>query len=182
MWPAYALLTLLDAIILHELPPVAEGVDFVPGLIVSSFCNLFLMGAVAPWLGRRLAQRERPVAGSAVPEPIRAEVLKDRSAATLLVLATLGLVAAGLGNREVYVTVTDAQEDAAVAARAYVETKAPPEIRRNVEAMNRDTLEDDYFRMCVPFDDRTRAWCMFVDTSSEPPSITQDPAHLPNLR
>ena len=182
MWPAYAILTLLDAFILHDLPPLKQGVDFVPGLIVASFGNLFLMGAVAPWLGRRLAQRERMGDGNGIPLSVRTEVLKDRSAAVLLVVATLGLVVAGLGNREVYVTITDAQQDAAVAARAYVETKAPPEISRNVEAMNRDTLEDDYFRMCVPFDDRTRAWCMFVDTSSEPPRITQDPAQTPNLR
>jgi hypothetical protein len=178
MWPAYAVLTLLDAVILHELPPVKEGVDFIPGLIVASFANLFLMGAVAPWLGKRLAQREQ----SAVPQPVRAEVLKDRSAAVLLAVATLGLVAAGLGNREVYVAETEALEDAAIAARAYVESNAPAEIRRNVEAINTDRLEDEYFRMCVPFDDRTRAYCLFVDTSSDPPEITPDPAQIPNLR
>ena len=179
-WPAYALLTVLDAVILHELPPVREGVEFVPALIVSSFGNLFLMGAVAPWLGKRLAQREH--AGGGIPLAVRTEVLKDRTAAVLLAIATVGLLVAGLGNHEAYVTITDAQKDAAVAARGYVEQKAPAEIQRNVEAMNRDTLEDDYFRMCVPFDDRTRAWCFFVDTSIEPPGITRDPAQIPNLR
>ena len=181
-WPAYAVLTLVDAVILHELPPVREGVEFVPGLIVSSFGNLFLIGAVAPWLGERLAQRERAGKENGVPFSVRAEVLKDRSAAVLLAIATVGLVVAGLGNREAYITITDAQKDAAIAARAYVEQSAPAEIRRNVEAMNRDTLEDDYFRMCVPFDDPSRAWCFFVDTSAEPPSITPDSAQIPNLR
>ena len=181
-WPAYAVLTLLDAVILHELPPVSEGVDFIPGLIVASFGNLFLMGAVAPWLGRRLAQRERAGGGNGIPLPVRAEVLKDRSAAVLLGLAAIGLVAAGLGNREVYVAETEALEDAAIAARAYVETNAPDEIRRNVEAINTDRLEEEYFRMCVPFDDRTRAYCLFVDTSVEPLTITPDPAQTPNLR
>ena len=66
MWPAYAVLTLLDAVILHELPPVSGGVNFIPALILSSFCNLFLMGVVAPWLGRRLAQREPVGAGNPV--------------------------------------------------------------------------------------------------------------------
>ena len=181
-WPAYAVLTLLDAVILHELPPVKEGVDFIPGLIVASFGNLFLIGAVAPWLGRRLAQRERAGGGNGIPQPVRAEVLKDRSAAILLGLATVGLVVAGLGNREVYVAETEALEDAAIAARAYVETNAPAEIRRNVEALNTDRLEEDYFRMCVPFDDRTRAYCLFVDSSTDPPEITPDPAQIPNLR
>jgi hypothetical protein len=182
MWPAYAVLTLLDAVILHELPPVREGVDFVPGLIVASFGNLFLMGAVAPWLGKRLAQREHEAAGNGVPLAVRTEVLKDRTAAILLAIATVGLVVAGLGNREVYVAETESLEDAAIAARGYVESTAPEEIRRNVEALNTDRLEEDYFRMCVPFDDRTRAYCLFVDTSVEPPSITRDPAQLPNLR
>ena len=181
-WPAYAVLTLADAVILHELPPVREGVEFIPGLIVSSFCNLFLMGAVAPWLGKRLAQREHAGKGDGIPVAVRAEVLKDRSAAVLLATATLGLVVAGLGNREVYVAETEALEDAAIAARAYVESKAPREIRRNVEAINTDRLEEEYFRMCVPFDDRTRAYCLFVDTSVEPPGITPDPAQVPNLR
>ena len=182
MWPAYAVLTLLDAVILHELPPVREGVDFIPGLIVASFGNLFLMGAVAPWLGKRLAHREPEAAGNGVPVAVRTEVLKDRTAAVLLTMATVGLVVAGLGNREVYVAETEALEDAAIAARGYVETNAPEEIRRNVEAVNTDRLEEDYFRMCVPFDDRTRAYCLFVDTSVEPPSVTRDPAQLPNLR
>ena len=182
MWPAYAVLTLLDAVILHELPPLREGVDFIPGLIVSSFANLFLMGAVAPWLGKRLAQREQIGEGNGIPLAVRTEVLKDRSAAVLLVIATLGLVVAGLGNREVYVAETEALEDAAIAARAYVESNAPAEIRRNVTAMNTDRLEEDYFRMCVPFDDRHRAYCLFVDTSVEPPNIKRDPAELPNLR
>src|SRR6185503_5263540 len=112
MWPAYAALTLLDAVILHGLPPVREGVDFVPALIVSSFANLFLIGAVAPWLGRRLAARERAEHGNGVPFAVRAEVFKDRTAAILLALAAVGLVAAGLGNRPAVVAETDDLEDA----------------------------------------------------------------------
>src|SRR3712207_3377343 len=110
MWPAYALLTVLDAWILHELPPVSGGVDFVPGLIVSSFANLFLMGAVAPWLGRALARREPADGGNGVPRSVRAEVYKDRSAAILICVATLGLVAAGLAARPLIVSETEDTE------------------------------------------------------------------------
>ena len=181
-WPAYAVLTVADAAILHELPPTREGVGFIPGLIVASFANLFLMGVVAPWLGKRLAQRERAAGGNGIPLAVRQEVLKDRSAAVLLALATLGLVVAGLGNRPVVVAETEDVERAAEQLQQHVAANAPLEIQRNIEAVNTDRLEEDYFRMCVPFDDRTRAYCVFVDTSADPPSVTRDPAQLPNLR
>lgn len=177
MWPAYALLTVLDAVILHELPPVSGGVGFIPGLIVSSFANLFLMGAVAPWLGRRLATRD---SGDGVPLVVRVEVMKDRTAAVLLVLATLGLVAAGLAARPLIVSETEDTERNADLVRDHVLTEAPHEIQRNLDTANTVKLEDGYFRTCVNYDERDRAYCLFVDVDAEPPIVRRDPSTLPN--
>jgi hypothetical protein len=179
-WPAYALLTLLDAVILHELPPVREGVDFVPALIVSSFGNLFLMGAVAPWLGRRLAERERAAGGNGIPLAVRAEVLKDRTAAVLLTIATVGLLIAGLGNQPAVVAETEDVEDAIALLERYVPANAPHEIQRNLEIVNTNRLEEGYFRMCINYDERDRAWCVFVNVKAEPPTIVRDPSEIPN--
>ena len=179
-WPAYALLTLLDAVILHELPPVREGVDFVPALIVSSFANLFLMGAIAPWLGRRLAQRAHAGEGNGIPLAVRREVLKDRSAAVLLAVGTLGLLAAGLGNRPAVVAETEDVEEAIELLEQYVAANAPPEIQRNIEIVNTDRLEESYFRMCINYDERDRAWCVFVNVKAEPPTVVRDPSEVPN--
>jgi hypothetical protein len=181
-WPAYALLTVLDAVILHELPPVREGVDFVPALIVSSFANLFLMGAVAPWLAKRLAEREREGEGNGIPLAVRREVLKDRTAAVLLVLATVGLLAAGLGNRPAVVAETEDLQFAADVLQDYVAENAPPEIQRNIEIVNTQRLEEGYFRMCINYDERDRAWCVFVNVDKEPPTVVRDPSEEPNLR
>jgi hypothetical protein len=180
MWPAYAVLTLLDAVILHELPPVSGGVDFIPALIVSSFCNLFLMGVVAPWLGRRLAKREPAGAGNGVPLAVRTEVLKDRTAAVLLGLATLGLIAAGLAAQPLIVAETKETERNAELVRDHVLREAPAEVQRNLDTANTIKLEDGYFRTCVNYDDRTRAYCLFVDVDAEPPLVTEDPSTLPN--
>ena len=179
-WPAYALLTVLDAVILHELPPVREGVDFVPALIVSSFGNLFLMGVVAPWLGRRLAERERAAGGNGIPLAVRAEVLKDRTAAVLLTIATVGLLIAGLGNQPAVVAETKDVEDAIALLERYVPANAPHEIQRNLEIVNTDRLEEGYFRMCINYDERDRAWCVFVNVKAEPPTIVRDPSEIPN--
>jgi hypothetical protein len=182
MWPAYAVLTLLDAVILHELPPVRDGVDFIPGLILASFCNLFLMGAIAPWLGKRLAEREHAGSGNGVPISVRAEVLKDRTAVALLALATLGLVIAGLGNRPAVIAETEDLEQAIELLEGYVPANAPQEIQRNIELANTDRLEPGYFRMCINYDARDRAWCVFVNVNAEPPTVVRDPNEEPNLR
>ena len=180
MWPAYAVLTLLDAVILHELPPIRTGVDFIPALIVSSFTNLFLMGAVAPWLGKRLAQRERESDGNGVPLAVRVEILKDRSAAALLGMATLGVLAAGLATRPLIVSETKDTERNAELVREHVIADAPHEIQRNVDTANTVRLEEGYFRTCINYDDRTRAYCVFVDVDAEPPTVKRDPSTIPN--
>jgi hypothetical protein len=179
-WPAYAVLTLLDAVILHHLPPVSGGVDFIPGLIVSSFANLFLMGAVAPWLGRRLAVRERMAGGNGVPLAVRAEVMKDRTAAVLLGAATVGLVVAGLGERPVIVSETEDTQRNAELVRDHILAEAPHEIQRNYETANTIKLEDGYFRTCINYDERDRAYCLFVDVDATPPIVRRDPSTLPN--
>jgi hypothetical protein len=180
MWPAYAVLTLLDALILHELPPVNADVDIVLGLIVASFGNLFLMSAVAPWLGRRLAARERAAGGNGVPLSVRVEVLKDRTAAVLLALATLGLVVAGLAARPLIVSETEDTQRNAELVREHVFAEAPHEIQRNIDTANTVKLEDGYFRTCVNYDERDRAYCLFVDVDAEPPIVRPDPSTLPN--
>jgi hypothetical protein len=178
-WPAYAVLTLLDALILHELPPIRTGVDLIPALIVSSFVNLFLMGAVAPFLAKRLAARPQ-VTGNGIPLSVRQEVLKDRAAAVLIVIATLGLVAAGLAARPLVVAETDDRERQTELLRGYVAAEAPPEIQRNADIANTIRLEEGYFRSCINYDDRTRVWCVFIDVDTEPPTVTKDPSTLPN--
>lgn len=180
-WPAYGVLTVLDAVILHELPPVRTGVDFIPALIVSSFANLFLIGAVAPWLANRLAQHERDQGGNGVPLSVRVEVLKDRTAAILLALATVGIFASGLAARPLIVAETDDTQRNAELVEDYVAAEAPEEIQRNVDTANTLRLEEGYFRTCVNYDDRTRAWCVFVDVDAEPPTVKRDPATIPNL-
>src|SRR5581483_8787993 len=44
-WPAFAIFTIGDGLLLHFLPPNTTGVKIIPGLIIASFANLFLIGA-----------------------------------------------------------------------------------------------------------------------------------------
>jgi hypothetical protein len=196
-WPAFAVLTVGDAVLMHLIPPLASNVDLIPGIIIASFANLFLVGAVAPWLARRIVaererQREHASAGAEPVSPNGAEavagesagtpyeVLLDRAATGLLVAGALGLLAAGLASRPLIVSETEATELNARVVRGYVAGHAKPEIRRNVDAANTIRVADGYFRTCVPADDRRRAWCVFVDTNVNPPDVREDMSATPN--
>jgi hypothetical protein len=187
-WPAFALLTIGDGLLLHLLPPIASGIDLIPGIIIASFSNLFLVGAVAPFLARRMIA-ERKIAGGAVgangaahtgPGGAPYEVLLDRAATGLLVAGALGLLAAGLASRPLIVSETEATELNARLVRSYVLAHAEPEYRRNVDAANTIRVAEGYFRTCIPADDRRRAWCLLVDTNLDPPDVREDRSATPN--
>lgn len=174
-WPTFFALTFLDGLIMHLLPPLRTGVDLIPGIIVASFANLFLIGAVAPWIARKLA--ERPGASDT---PF--EILSDRAGTALLLAGALGLVAAGLASRPLVVSETEATERNGQLVREYVVAHGSPEVRRNLDTANTIRLGEGFFRTCVALDDRQRAFCMFVETDRDPPLVREDPSRLPNQR
>jgi hypothetical protein len=181
MWPAFVVLTVLDGVILHALPPVRlgfteEGMTLPFGIIVAAFGNLFLVGVAAPWLARRLEARER----SELPRQIRREVVQDRVGTVLLVLGLVGVLAAGLGSREVVVSETAATEENARVVKRFVERSGNPELLRNLETANTIKLGEGFFRTCIAHDDRRSAFCLLVDTKRSPTSVRVDPSTEPN--
>jgi hypothetical protein len=181
-WPLFFVLTALDAWIVHVEPPFGREADFLPALFICSFANLFLIGAVAPWLARRMLARQGAAPPPATfPPADHRELLVDRVASITLVLGTVGLLVAGLGNQKTPVCVTDRVCDAGEAVRAYVNSHAPREVRNRVDAANsHPTQEDGFFRTCVPYEDPRRQYCMFVDTKEDPPRVVHDGDTRPN--
>jgi hypothetical protein len=175
MWPTFAVLTVAEGFLMHELPPTGTRIrDVVIGSILALFGNIFLVGVVAPWLARRLIERDRRGGRERFPP----EVYLDRTATTLLVVGLVGVLAAGLGNRRVTVSETKATEEAGGRARAFVDAHADPEIKRNIDFANTARLSDSFFRVCVPRDNATKQWCMFIDTRAN--TVAKDPSTLPN--
>ena len=176
VWPAFVAITIADGLILHALPPVRTGVEVVPAVIVASFANLVLVGAAAPWLARRLVKRARAASGPAPPY----EVTLDRTGTALLAAGALGIVAAGLATRPTIVSETEATERNAELVREHVLAEQDPELLRNLETADTIRLREGYFRTCIAADDRRRAFCFFVDTTAEPPTVKEDPSPVPN--
>jgi hypothetical protein len=179
-WPAFVVLTLVDGLVLDLLPPVSTlGLNFIEGVLIATFANLFLVGALAPFLTRRLAARE-----AAPPTPVPAEaqraVRQDRVATLLLVAGLAATIVSGLANRPLIVSETQDTEEAARAVRDVANHSPDEELRRNLETANTVRLGENFFRICIARDDRERFACFFVDTSKDPTEVRRDPSTEPN--
>jgi hypothetical protein len=179
MWPSFIAITLLDGLLLHLLPPIATGVDLIPAILLATFGNLVLIGAVAPWLARRMWNR-RPAAEPGAPPRAQREVLTDRIGTGLLLATVAGVIAAGLAARPTVISETEDTERNAEAFRALVLRRGDRELIRNLETANTVRLGEDFFRTCVARDDRDRYFCAFIDTSKQPADVDVDGSAEPN--
>jgi hypothetical protein len=180
MWPTFAVVTLADGLLIHHLSPVGqESLDLILSILVATFGNIVLVGAVGPWLARRMWKR-RPAAEPDAPAKAQLEVLTDRVGTALLVAGVFGLLAAGLANRPTIVVETDQRERAAKLLEDYVEAHGDAELRRNLEASDTRRYADGYYRSCIPHDDRERATCFFIDVRKKASRFDLDPSQVPN--
>lgn len=183
-WPAFVVVTIVDGLVLDALPPVSTtGLNLIEGVLIATFANLFLVGAAAPWLARRLADRRAAAlatAGAPPPTEAEREVIQDRTATALLLVGLVACVVSGLANRPVIVSETDATEANAEALTRYVERSGDDELVRNIETANTIRLGEGYFRNCIARDDRERYFCVFVDTDKDPPAVVVDDSAEPN--
>jgi hypothetical protein len=180
MWPAFVVLTFLDGLLLHLLPPIGTGVDLIPGIILATFGNLILVGVAAPWLARRIRARRPVTAPPPAPPEAALEVLTDRLGTALLMAAVLGIVAAGLASRPLVVAETKSDEENAHTVRRFVLHSGDRELIRNIETANTARLSEGYYRTCIARDDRRHYFCLFVDTDKEPTEVVKDPSSEPN--
>jgi hypothetical protein len=177
-WPAFALFTVVDAVLLHEL---GTGVRFnwAVSLILASFANIALLAAAD--VLARLTARNRAARGVATADT-QLEVWIDRGGIALLAIGAVGLAAAGAATHHLVVSETRATEANAHAVETWVGSNGSAEYRRNLETANTVRLAPDYFRTCVANDERDRYLCLFVDTRKKPPEVVRDPSTLPNRR
>jgi hypothetical protein len=166
LWPAFWALTLLDTLLLGELPIAGDdGTDLVPALLLSGFFNLLAVAVVAPLGAVALRRRRRD---------LPREIAFDRAGTALLLCVTGGLVVGGLIHRG---ELRENRHDLAVqrlAAVEFMERRAPPEYRRSLPATTTIKMEDELFRTCTPGDDPDRWFCVYVATDTSPPGVVAD--------
>ncbi len=172
LWPVFAVLTLLDGVVLLNLPPYDEGPGtFVGGVLIAGFANLVAVAVLAPLAARRI-RRRRPD----LPKPIA----ENYGGTALIGLIAAGLVVAGLVHRPA--VAAEARDRAAAALRTseYVAHEAPAEYRKRVAEIDVMRLKADVYRSCVPGSDPRRWLCLFVRTDQRPAGLVRDPEQVPN--
>lgn len=173
LWPAFGVLTVLDAVLLERLPVYGTGPHgTVPALLLSASLNLVCVAVLAP-LGGRVLRRRRPD----LPRAVAADFVGT----ALLSALALSLLIAGIGHRSAVLDERSAFYAQAAAASAYVEAHAP-QYRAGLARMDSMRLRENYFRSCVPGDDPKRWLCVFVNTEQVPPRVVRDPETLPYPR
>jgi 4-amino-4-deoxy-L-arabinose transferase-like glycosyltransferase len=170
-WPLFVVLTVIDAIVLRELPFYDRGPgDFSGALLVAGFANLVIVALFAPVAGLVLRRRRRDL-----PRLIAS----DYAGAFALGAVSLLFVVGGLLHRPAVVAAEAEIASVAESMRAYV-LRSAPEYRTGLDSMTALQLEDHFYRACVPGPDPTRALCAFVKTGQRQPSVTRDPDETPN--
>jgi hypothetical protein len=171
LWPAFAVLTLVDAVILARLPFAGGRADLLGSFLAAGFLNLAIVAVVAR-VGGALLRRRRP--------ELPREVAVDQAGAAGLLALTLLLVAGGLAHRPA-LTMADSHRAAAIAAaQRYAAHHAPA---RYLPGMHRSTTwhqGPDLYRTCFPGPDPRRDFCVFVRTDEPLPVVRPDPDQRPN--
>lgn len=170
-WPAFAVLTVADAIVLHELPFAGAGTGPVAALLLAGFFNLVAVAVVAPLAGMRV-RRLRP----SLPKMIA----DDYAGTALLALVTVALLAAGVAHRpSVQVARSEFAAEQAAIVR-YVHSQAPREYVARLGEMDTWKPGPHLYRTCVPGDDPQHHLCLIVQTSGSTPDVRLDSDQRPN--
>lgn len=155
LWPVFVTMTVADAIIGHELPPVGDGQRLVAAALLG--CALNLIGVVVlSWPVGVLIRRAR----ADLPG-----VVASNYGGTAVVLAvTVALLAVGLAHRSTVLAHRQALHEATARAEAWIGYRAPAEFRRDVASMSVFVIQPGrIYRACVRSGDGVRTYCVVVD-------------------
>src|SRR5690348_17638430 len=89
-WPAFAVLTAVDALLLARLPFRGDGADALGAVLLAGFFNLLVVAVAAPLVGVLVRLRRRDLPGV---------VARDYAGTALLAAVTCALLAGGLVHR-----------------------------------------------------------------------------------
>ena len=168
-WPAFVVLTLLDAALVSRLPFQGEGTDAIGGVLVAGFFNLLAVALLAPLCGLLLRRRRRDL-------PFM--IARDYAGTTLLVLVFLGILVGGLTHREAVIEERADRRAVFGAVHDYVVQTAPAFVA-GLGTLDNLKLESDRYRACVPGPEK-RPLCLIVNTDQSPAGVTRDPSREPN--
>jgi hypothetical protein len=170
-WPAFIALTLVDGVLLSELPFYADGAGgLFPGVLLAGFLNLFAVAVLAPAVGR-IVRRRRP--------DLPRSVAANYAGTALLVAITALLLAGGLLHRPAVADEEDDERAVLAGVHRYVVNRAP-EYAHGLDSIDAVMIVPEEYRACVPGPEPNRWLCLIVSTDQRPAGVTVDTDQTPN--
>src|SRR3954471_166147 len=139
LWPAFALLTVVDAVLAARLPFQGEGADAFGAVLFAGFLNLLAVALVAPLAGFALRRRRRDLPSF---------IARDYAGTALLVFIAGALLAGGLAHRSALAARRADKRAVFTAVHNYVVTEEPA-FAPGLAAMDILQLESESYRACV---------------------------------
>jgi hypothetical protein len=171
LWPTFAVVTVLEMLLLHWLPLTGERTGFVAALLLAACLNLIAVVLVGGLGGAALRRRRRDL-----PKV----VADDYAGTAALALVGVIFVAAGVVHRPEIAAEREAFDEQSLAVRRWVEANGGLFERAHVDAATTLRIDADLYRTCVPTWHPRRWLCLIVDTAVSPPGIKRDPNHESN--
>ena len=169
-WPAFVVLTFVDALLFARLPFVGSGSDALGALLFAGFVNLLAVAVVAPFVGMAVRRRRRDL-------PFF--VARDYAGTGLLLAITLGMVLGGLLHRSALASERADQAAVFVAVHKYLETSEPA-FAPYIGTLDTRPMEANRYRACVYRPEERLPICFFVNTDQSPAGLTRDTSRLGN--
>jgi hypothetical protein len=169
-WPAFCVLTVVDAVLVALLPFSGEGTDVIGAFLVAGLFNVLAVALLAPAFGIVVRRRRRDL-------PF--VVARDYAGTGVLVAITAVLAASGLMHREDVVGEKQDQQAVFGAVHDYV-VQSEPTYMAGLGTLDTLRLEDEHYRACLWGAADERPLCLFVNTDQAPAGVTRDPSREPN--
>lgn len=171
LWPAFGLITVADAAVMHWLPIAGSGTRWIPALLLAGCLNVAAV-ALLGGLGGFALRRVRPSLPKVVAD--------DYAGTAALCLLAGAFVTAGLVHRPELAVDRKAFGAQSMAARRWIDAHGDAFARAHVDLADSLQIDTNLYRTCVPGREPHRNLCMFVDTSASPPVVTRDRDGLSN--
>jgi len=157
LWPAFAAVTILDALLGRALPPSGDTQSLVGAGLVACFLNLLGIVLLGRLFGAILRRRRRDLPRI---------VARDYGGTTAIVTIAAVLLAAGLINHSTVIAHQQAKRDAIVRAQGWIGDHAPAEFRSHMALVDTYAIEPgSIYRVCMPSSrGGARTYCVVVST------------------
>ncbi len=164
-WPAFAVLTLVDALLVARLPFFGEGTDAFGGVIFAGFVNLLAVALVAPFVGLALRRRRRDLPWF---------IARDYAGRRCWCSSPRRSSAAACSTAPRWRSSARRSTPCSSAVHNYVISQAPQFVE-GLPGLDTRKLETDSYRACVYRSGERLPLCFFVNTDQSPAGIKRDP-------